>query len=96
MLRLVQRPFSGFSGYRAGVAQAEFELQALGAGAAENFTVVVLPDTQFYSESYTGIFDNQTQWIVNEQKNLNVVFVTHEGDIVNQKCWLSGRTRIGA
>jgi 3',5'-cyclic AMP phosphodiesterase CpdA len=44
---------------------------------------VVLPDTQFYSESYPGIFVNQTQWIVDEAENLNVVFVTHEGDIVN-------------
>ena len=67
-----------------GVAQADSSLQAMEAGAAENFTVVVLPDTQFYSESYPGIFDNQTQWIVNEAENLNVVFVTHEGDLVNQ------------
>ena len=51
-------------GADGGVAQADSSLQAMGAGAAENFTVVVLPDTQFYSESYPGIFDNQTQWIV--------------------------------
>ena len=56
----------------------------MGAGALENFTVVVLPDTQFYSESYPAIFDNQTQWIIDEAENLNVAFVTHEGDIVNQ------------
>ncbi len=71
-------------GAEGGVSQADSSLQAIGAEAVENFTIVVLPDTQFYSESYPGIFDNQTQWIVNEQENLNVVFVTHEGDIVNQ------------
>ena len=54
------------------------------AGAGEDFTVVVLPDTQFYSEGYPAIFDNQTSWIVEEAENLNILFVTHEGDIINQ------------
>jgi pimeloyl-ACP methyl ester carboxylesterase/predicted MPP superfamily phosphohydrolase len=48
-----------------------------------NFTVVALPDTQFYSQDYPAIFTNQTQWIVNTAASLNTVFVTHEGDIVN-------------
>jgi len=71
-------------GVNEGVVQSGSSLQATNAGTTENFTIVVLPDTQFYSESYPGIFDNQTQWIANEAGNLNVVFVTHEGDIVNQ------------
>jgi hypothetical protein len=58
--------------------------QTLDTSSEENFTLVVLPDTQYYSESYPTIFDNQTQWIVNEAENLNVVFVTHEGDVINQ------------
>jgi murein tripeptide amidase MpaA len=48
-----------------------------------NFTIVVLPDTQFYSESYPGIFDNQTQWIVDNAAGMNILFVLHEGDLVN-------------
>ncbi len=48
-----------------------------------NFTIIALPDTQFYSQTYPTIFDNQTQWIVNNALSLNVVFVTQEGDIVN-------------
>ena len=48
-----------------------------------SFTIIALPDTQFYSESYPGVFDNQTQWIANAAESLNTVFVTHEGDIVN-------------
>jgi hypothetical protein len=45
--------------------------------------LVVLPDTQYYSETYPAIFDSQTQWISSNKIGMNVVFVTHEGDIVN-------------
>ncbi len=48
-----------------------------------SFTVVVLPDTQFYSESHPDIFCSQTEWIVNNIKKLNIVFVSQLGDIVN-------------
>jgi len=51
--------------------------------SAQNFTIVVLPDTQLYSESYPLVFSNQTQWIVNNAATMNILFVTHEGDIVN-------------
>jgi len=49
----------------------------------QNFTIVALPDTQYYSASYPWIFDNQTKWIVNNVGSKNIVFVTHEGDIVD-------------
>jgi hypothetical protein len=49
---------------------------------AEEFTIVVLPDTQHYSEAYPAIFTAQTQWIVNNRDARNIVFVTHEGDVV--------------
>lgn len=49
----------------------------------DNFTIVVLPDTQNYVLSYPAIFDNQTGWIVNNAANLNIVFVTHEGDLID-------------
>jgi hypothetical protein len=49
---------------------------------AEPFTVVALPDTQFYSESYPEIFEAQTQWIVDNRAARNIVFVTHLGDLV--------------
>ena len=50
---------------------------------AEDFTVVVLPDTQFYSKSYPAIFSSQTQWIVANQNTLNIAYVAHVGDIVD-------------
>ena len=43
-----------------------------------------MPDTQYYSESFPAIFTSQTQWIIDNKAARNIVFVTHEGDIVNQ------------
>lgn len=50
---------------------------------AENFTIVVLPDTQMYSELYPKIFDSQTKWIVENKDSLNIKAVIHLGDLVN-------------
>ena len=49
----------------------------------ENFTIIVLPDTQGYTQIYPWLFDNQTQWIVDNAEELNIVFVTHLGDLVD-------------
>ena len=50
--------------------------------ATESFTIIVLPDTQFYSHRSPDMFTSQTQWIVDNEDELNIVFVTHVGDIV--------------
>lgn len=53
----------------------------------EEFTIAVLPDTQYYTEgkiSNNSLFEKQTQWIVDNYKKENIVYVVHEGDIVNQ------------
>lgn len=47
-----------------------------------DFTIIALPDTQHYSEAYPEIYFSQTQWIVENKDALNIVFVTHLGDIV--------------
>lgn len=51
----------------------------------DDFTIIVLPDTQAYVDpgTYADVFTNQTQWIVDNKDALNIVFVTHVGDIVN-------------
>jgi len=49
----------------------------------ENFTLVVLPDTGGYTKGYPWLFDNQTQWIVDNKEELNIVFVTQLGDLVS-------------
>jgi len=51
--------------------------------AASGFTLVALPDTQYYSASYPNIFTSQTQWIVNHQANQNIAFVAQQGDLVD-------------
>lgn len=49
---------------------------------SESFTVVVLPDTQYYSEKNPEIFCAQTDWIKKNINRLNIVSVSHMGDIV--------------
>lgn len=54
----------------------------VGAGA---FEIIALPDTQHYVEKDTpNLLDAQTQWIVNNKAAENIVFVTHEGDMVEE------------
>jgi hypothetical protein len=47
-----------------------------------SFTIVVMPDTQYYAQSYPDIFRSQTQWIVDQADTLNLAFVTQLGDCV--------------
>ena len=50
--------------------------------APPEFTIIALPDTQYYSQSYPAIFASQTQWIINNKADHNIVFATHPGDLV--------------
>src|SRR5260370_13735984 len=52
------------------------------ADAQSDFTIVALPDTQYYSETYPQTFTAQTQWIVNNASALNIQAVLGLGDIV--------------
>ncbi len=51
--------------------------------SAEEFTIVVLPDTQFYSESAPAIFQAQTNWIRTNPNGENIIYAAHLGDIVD-------------
>ncbi|GMU20215.1 MAG: serine/threonine protein phosphatase [Phycisphaerae bacterium] len=46
------------------------------------FTVVMIPDTQEYSEKRPDLFKAQTNWIRDNRDRENIVFVTHVGDLV--------------
>src|SRR5262245_17585555 len=48
----------------------------------EVFTVVLLPDTQFYSEKYPDTYIAQTMWIRERARADNIKFVVCLGDIV--------------
>ena len=60
--------------------------------SSEEFTIIVLPDTQFYSERHPVIFTAQTQWIRDNKDTLDwdndgtsepIIYVAHMGDIVD-------------
>jgi hypothetical protein len=53
--------------------------------AAEvSWSIVVMPDTQRYDGPVTwGIFNQITQWIVDNKDSRNIKLVLHEGDITN-------------
>lgn len=51
---------------------------------ADTFTIVVLPDTQYYSRDYPEIFEAQTRWIGANIVDRNIAFVAHVGDIVDR------------
>ena len=51
-----------------------------------SFTIVLVPDTQNYTDSSFGgkpqYFFDQTEWIKKNKKKRNIVMVAHAGDIV--------------
>ncbi len=53
------------------------------SGLPSDFTIVMLPDTQWYSSGNPEVFNEQTQWAVDNRQRLNIQFVTQVGDITN-------------
>ena len=77
------------------VGVAAISLLAAGAIGAEklppppkfvpgSWTLVLLPDTQLYTEVYPGLFTMQTHWIVKNKDRYNIRYVIGLGDITNQ------------
>ena len=50
---------------------------------SQTFTVIGLPDTQNYSQSFPQIFRAQTQWVSDQKDDRDIQFVSHYGDVVN-------------
>ena len=73
----------GVSDPNGGTLTTSFYGRTAGSSAAEDFTIVVIPDTQHYVDSDADFmtFNQQTQWIVNNEDDLNIVFVSQLGDI---------------
>jgi hypothetical protein len=65
-----------------GAMDARVKVQYHVNSAASAFTNIALPDTQHYSDEYPEIYTAQTQWILENKDALNIVFVSHLGDIV--------------
>ncbi len=49
------------------------------------FSMVVLPDTQVYSQKRPDLFFAQTNWIKENRDKENIVFVMHVGDLVQNR-----------
>lgn len=47
------------------------------------FSVVVIPDTQVYAQDRPEVLERHVAWIVDHAAELDIRFVTHVGDIVN-------------
>jgi len=58
-------------------------VSAFAQAPVDEFTIIALPDTQFYSKSYPQIFLSQTQWIADHLKDQNIKLVIGLGDIVD-------------
>ncbi|NUO49594.1 MAG: phosphohydrolase, partial [Polyangiaceae bacterium] len=60
-----------------------FHLRDLSEG--DDFTIVVLPDTQYYTRPGDNhdYFYDQTKWIMDNADEYNIVAVIHNGDIVD-------------
>jgi hypothetical protein len=63
-----------------------------------SWTLVLMPDTQNYAQSYPQHFNAQTQFIKDNAAALNIKYVLHEGDIVNTPTsttqWVNARTAL--
>lgn len=55
------------------------------SAAGEDFSIVILPDTQYYTQEINGgnmkMFESQIAWILLNAQKLNIAFVLHVGDI---------------
>ncbi|WP_165887010.1 FIMAH domain-containing protein [Scopulibacillus darangshiensis] len=49
-----------------------------------DYTFVWMSDTQIYSELYPDIYESEVNWIKNNKDAMNIKYVFHTGDIVNQ------------
>ncbi len=54
-----------------------------GQSQVKEFSLIILPDTQMYSERYPQHFIAQTQWIKENVDKLNIKYVLHLGDITD-------------
>ena len=64
---------------------ARFFGRPVSSASSTDFTIVAIPDTQHYVDqngAYLANFTAQVQWIVDHQDDMNIVFTSHLGDIV--------------
>ena len=60
---------------------SQADLRAVEPGS---WSLIALPDTQIYAESYPGLFLSQTSWIALNKERLGIKYVLQLGDITNR------------
>ncbi|MCC6271144.1 MAG: putative Ig domain-containing protein, partial [Microbacteriaceae bacterium] len=67
-----------------GILTVQFYGRPVTAAAGADFSIIAIPDTQYYTSSLNGgspaIMDTQTQWAVDNMAAYNIQFVTQLGD----------------
>jgi hypothetical protein len=70
-----------------GTMQVRFHGRQRPANGSQKFTIIYLPDTQYYTEQPQGnnggfiaMFNAQTDWIASNRAAMNIVYVGHLGD----------------
>jgi Calcineurin-like phosphoesterase len=48
-----------------------------------DYSIVVLPDTQYYASSWPDVFMAQTRWVIENRDSERISFVLHTGDLVD-------------
>ena len=74
----------------AGTLQIRYYGRIVPVNGSEKFTIILLPDTQYYTEEPQGnhdggnaaMFNAQTAWIANNRLSKNIVYVGQLGDCV--------------
>lgn len=61
-----------------------------------SWTIAALPDTQVYSLRFPGLFEAQTAWVARNAASLNVRYLFHLGDVVNNNSPLEWERARGA
>ena len=54
-----------------------------GGSIPPDYSIVVLPDTQYYAAAFPDIFMKQASWIVENREAQQIAFVLHTGDLVD-------------
>jgi hypothetical protein len=70
-------------GKKSGPAETSTEGSGLPEAVAGDFTIVLIPDTQYYTVVRPDLVRKQVQWIADNAQRLNVVFAIHLGDMTN-------------
>lgn len=68
------------------------------SSGARRWRFVVLPDTQVYAKQEPELFAAQTRWIAEHAQRLDIRFVLHEGDVVDDNSaaqWRVARRAMG-